>query len=151
MVPPVGPTVPPVPPPLDELLLLELPVPLPLVDDEDVPHAPVGAAWQWHVSTLHHQPPKQPLLWHVGLELWQAVQQACTSGPSRLPHVSLPLLLELLDGAAPPMPPAPPAPTEPPQTLVCGTQSCTCWPSAPLTAVQARPAAQGAVEQSGAQ
>jgi hypothetical protein len=53
----MGPTVPPVPPLElldDELLLLEL---LELA----VPQGPVGGAWQWQVSLLHHQPPKQPL------------------------------------------------------------------------------------------
>jgi hypothetical protein len=82
------------------------------------------------------------------LAVLQPVQQAVTSGPSRLPQVSLPPeLLELVDAA----PPAPPVPVCAPQTSVCGTHSSTCWPSALVSGVQARPVAQATVPQSGAQ
>jgi hypothetical protein len=71
--------------------------------------------------------------WHVGLLGPQLEQQPLASGPSRLPHCcGAPELLELeLE-----------LPLDAPQTSVRGTQRSTCWPSALLTAVHARSAAQ---------
>jgi hypothetical protein len=75
----------------------------------------------------------------------QAVQQAATSGPRRLPQVSPPLLeveveLELVIGAA--------------HEAVCVTHSEACCPSNVMTGAQTRPAPQTAwpaCVQSGAQ
>jgi hypothetical protein len=97
------------------------------------------------------------LAWQGLLLVLQLVQPAMTSGPSRLPHTSgFPLLLDvdvvelallelLVVGAAPPWPPAPHA-------SAVGTQTWSCWPSAPERVVQVRlGSAHPFLEQSGAQ
>jgi hypothetical protein len=61
-----------------------------------------------------------------------------TSGPSRLPQTSLLPELETAELVVELVALDPPAPELPPQTLVVGTQSSTCSPSALVSAVHVR-------------
>ena len=82
----------------------------------------------------------------------QLVHLAVTVGPSRLPQMSgLPDDVEVEDDVE--LDVAPPVPLDvPPHRLVLGTQSWSCSPLAPDSAMQLRSAAQACfIEQSGAQ